>query len=131
MTINERVKAVRKSKEVNLTLEKFGERLGIKKSTLSAIETGRNALTEQNIRSICREFNVNEDWLRTGEGGNGNMYIKATPYQIAYNRFGYIMENATPEKKAALTMLLELLYTVPDDTWDTIMKEFEAVKKED
>lgn len=131
MTINERVKAVRKSKEVNLTLEKFGERLGIKKSTLSAIETGRNALTEQNIKAICREFNVNEDWLRTGEGEDENMFIKLTPFQTAYNRFGYIMENSTPAKKAALTMLLELLYTVPDDTWNTIMKEFEAVKKED
>ena len=66
--MNERVKAVRKSKEINLTLEKFGERLGLKKSTLSSIENGRNTLTDQNIKAICREFNVNENWLRTGEG---------------------------------------------------------------
>lgn len=68
MTMNERVKAVRKSKEVNLTLEKFGERLGLKKNTMSAIETGRNALTEQNIKAICREFGVDYIWLTTGEG---------------------------------------------------------------
>lgn len=66
MTQNERVKEIRKSK--GLTLEKFGERLGLKKNAISQIETGKNTLTEQNIKSICREFNVNETWLRTGEG---------------------------------------------------------------
>ena len=40
------------------------------------------------------------------------------------------MENSTPLKKAALSMLLELIYTVPDNAWDTIMKEFEEIKKE-
>ena len=76
MTINERVKAIRKSKEVNLTLEKFGERLGLKKNTLSAIETGRNALTEQNIKAICREFNVDYIWLTTGVG---EMFVDTLP----------------------------------------------------
>lgn len=66
MTHGERVKEIRKT--LNLTLEKFGERLGLKKNTLSAIETGRNALTEQNIKSICREYNVNYMWLTTGDG---------------------------------------------------------------
>ena len=41
------------------------------------------------------------------------------------------MENSTPTKKATLSMLLELLYTVPDDAWDAIIKEFEEIKKED
>ncbi len=68
MTINERVRAVRKSKEVNLTLEKFGERIGLKNNSLSQIETGKNSLTEQNIKAICREFNVDYMWLTTGEG---------------------------------------------------------------
>lgn len=67
--MNNRVKAIRKSKtHDNNTLEKFGESIGIKKSALSHIESGRNALTEQNIKAICREYNVNEEWLRTGEG---------------------------------------------------------------
>lgn len=66
MTDNERVRTLRKT--LGLTLEKFGERLGLKKNTVSAIETGRNTLTEQNIKSICREFNVDYIWLTTGEG---------------------------------------------------------------
>ena len=66
MNINERIKKLRK--ELDLTLEKFGERIGIKKSTMSSIETGRNNVTDQMFKSICREFNVNEEWLLTGKG---------------------------------------------------------------
>ena len=39
------------------------------------------------------------------------MFVKSTPYEQAYNRFGYIMENSTPAKKAALSMLLEMVYS--------------------
>lgn len=127
--VNNRIKQLRL--DLGLSQEAFGRQIKIQRSSVSKIETGENSPSDQTISLICKEFNVNENWLRTGEGGNDNMYIKSTPYDIAYNRFGYIMENSTPEKKAALTMLLELLYTVPDNTWNTIMKEFEAIKKED
>jgi transcriptional regulator with XRE-family HTH domain len=66
LTQGERIKAVRK--ELGLTLEKFGEKLGAKKNTMSAIETGRNSLTDQMARSICREYNVDYDFLMYGEG---------------------------------------------------------------
>ena len=65
-TINDRVKILRK--ELGLTLEKFGERLGVGKTAISGIETGRRNLTEQMRKSICREFNVDYIWLTTGEG---------------------------------------------------------------
>lgn len=68
MTQGERVQVIRKSAKVNLTLEKFGEKIGIKKSAVSKIEKGENALTEQNIKAICREFGVDYIWLTTGEG---------------------------------------------------------------
>ncbi|MCI6356132.1 MAG: helix-turn-helix domain-containing protein [Gemmiger formicilis] len=64
--LNKRIKMVRKSK--GLTLEKFGERIGITASACSTIENGKNNASDQTIRSICREFNVSENWLRTGEG---------------------------------------------------------------
>lgn len=66
MTQGERVKAVRKS--LGLTLEKFGEKIGLKKNSLSQIENGKNNLTDQNILSICREYSVNEEWLVNGTG---------------------------------------------------------------
>ena len=66
MTENERVKQLRKAR--GLTLEKFGERLGVGKSAISDIERGRNSVTDQMRRSICREFGVREEWLRDGTG---------------------------------------------------------------
>lgn len=70
MTRGDRVKELRKT--LNLTLEKFGEQIGLKKNSLSAIETGRNALTDQTVLSICKtNWNgryINEEWLRTGNG---------------------------------------------------------------
>lgn len=65
--MNERIKELRKA--LGLTLDKFGERVGLKKSSLSQIENGVNGVTEQLFKSICREFNVNGNWLRNGEGG--------------------------------------------------------------
>ena len=64
--MNERIKAVRKA--LGLTMEQFGEKIGMGKSSVSKIEKGLNSTTEQTIKSICREFGVNETWLRTGSG---------------------------------------------------------------
>ncbi len=66
MTQGERIKEVRKS--LNLTLEKFGDRLGVTKVAISNIEKGNRNLTEQMTKAICREFNVDYIWLTTGEG---------------------------------------------------------------
>lgn len=66
MTQGERVKQARKS--LGLTLEQFGEKVGVTKQTVSRIENGINNLTEQMIKSICREFGVDYIWLTTGEG---------------------------------------------------------------
>ena len=66
MTQNERIKEVRKS--LGLTLDKFGERIGLKKSAVSLIENGKNSVTDANIKAICREFGVDYIWLTTGEG---------------------------------------------------------------
>ena len=64
MTVNERVKEIRKSN--NLTMDKFGERIGVTKSAISKIEKGERGVTDQMIKSICREFGYNEEWLRNG-----------------------------------------------------------------
>lgn len=65
-TIGERIRDVRKSN--GLTLEKFGDRIGISCSALSMIETGKNTPSDQTILSIIREFKVDGNWLKTGEG---------------------------------------------------------------
>ena len=64
--MGERVKELRKA--LGLSGEKFGEKIGVTRSAISDIERGRNGLSDSNILAICREFNVNEEWLRTGTG---------------------------------------------------------------
>lgn len=64
--MNERLKRLRKT--LDLTQLKFAERLGVKRNTVGQWECGINALTDQVIVSICKEFNVNEEWLRNGTG---------------------------------------------------------------
>ena len=64
MTVNERIKELRISQ--GLTMEQFGERIGIKRSSISLIESGKNNPSDQTIMLICREFGYNEDWLRNG-----------------------------------------------------------------
>lgn len=64
--MNERIRELRK--HLNLTLEEFGKKVGVTKAAIGRIEKGERSVTDQMFLSICREFGVNEEWLRTGEG---------------------------------------------------------------
>ena len=65
-TINERIYRLRK--HLGLSQEAFGQRIGIKKASISMIEKGKNNPSEQTIKSICREFDVNYAWIMEGLG---------------------------------------------------------------
>lgn len=122
MTPGERVNAVRTIKE--MTMEQFGERIGIQKSAISKIEKDKVNLSEQTIKSICREFNVNEDWLRTGAGGPDNMFI---PEDMRYlNSVGKLGSEQNEFKKFCINMLMDL----PDKYWNYIYEEFKKFEKE-
>ncbi len=66
MTEGERIKEVRKKNR--MTLEQFGNILGVTKVAISNIENGKRNVTEQMRKSICREFRIDPIWLSTGEG---------------------------------------------------------------
>lgn len=72
--MKERIKLLRK--ELHLTQQEFADQLGIKRNTIATYEIGRNEPIDAVIRLICSKFNVNEDWLRTGEG---EMFIELDP----------------------------------------------------
>lgn len=59
-----------------MTMDAFGEKIGVGKTAISKIENGERNVTDQMAKSICREFNVSESWLRTGEG---EMFIQLDP----------------------------------------------------
>lgn len=64
--IGERIKELRKA--LKMTQAAFGERIGIRQNSVAVIEIGKNTPSDQTIFAICREFRVNEEWLRTGTG---------------------------------------------------------------
>lgn len=64
--MGERIKELRRA--LGLTQKEFGERIGVKPNTIGTYEIGRNEPIDAVISLICREFDVNEHWLRTGEG---------------------------------------------------------------
>ena len=64
--MNTRIKELRLA--LGLSGEKFGKRIGLTRFAISNIENGKNNVTEQTILAICTTYNVNEQWLRTGDG---------------------------------------------------------------
>ena len=101
MTQNERVKEIRKT--LGLTLEKFGERIGVTRGSMSNIENGNRNLTEQMTKSICREFSVDYMWLTTGEG---EMFIDTDDDFI--ERIDRIMAGEDEARKNLFKFMLEL-----------------------
>ena len=101
MTQNERVKEIRKT--LGLTLEKFGERIGVTRGSMSNIENGNRNLTEQMTKSICREFSVDYMWLTTGEG---EMFIDTDDDFI--ERIDRIMAGEDEVRKNFFKFMLEL-----------------------
>ena len=101
MSQNERVKEIRKT--LGLTLEKFGERIGVTRGSMSNIENGNRNLTEQMTKSICREFSVDYMWLTTGEG---EMFIDTDDDFI--ERIDRIMAGEDEARKNLFKFMLEL-----------------------
>ena len=64
--MKDRIRKIRK--EAGLTQEKFAEILGLKRNTIATYETGKSEPMGNILKSICREFGINEEWLQTGKG---------------------------------------------------------------
>lgn len=105
MTQGERVKEIRKA--LGLTLEKFGEKVGVTKQTVSRIENGVNNLTEQMTKAICREFSVDYIWLTSGDG---EMFVESD--DDFFERIDRIMAG---ENDARKNMIKALLYASDED----------------
>jgi len=102
--MGDRVRELRKT--LGLTLEAFGEKVGVGKSAVSRLEKGTNNLTEQMILAICREFNVNEEWLRTG---NGEMFLKLDrEMEIARLTRDLLLEEEDSFKNRVIAVLAKL-----------------------
>lgn len=101
MTQGERIREVRKA--LGLTLEKFGEKIGMKKNSVSQLENGKNSVTEQVVKAICREYNVDYMWLTTGDG---EMFIDTDDDFI--ERIDRIMAGEDEARKSLFKFMIEL-----------------------
>lgn len=112
MTCGERLKLVRKNS--GLTLDKFGARVGVTKAAVSRLENDINSMTEQMFKSVCREFNVSEEWLRTGEGE----MLKPVSRSEAIARFaGELMKE---EDSSFKKQFIEVLVELDESEWETL-----------
>ena len=68
--------------ELKLSQAAFGAKLGLGQRAIADVEIGRNKLTERNFENICRVFNVNPEWLRTGEGEMFMPTVEKTPLDL-------------------------------------------------
>lgn len=105
--MNERITELRKA--LDLSMDEFGKRLGVTRSSISNIESGRRSLTDQMFISICREFNVRDEWLKDGIGTMFEREAKdefeafAKKYnlnQLEYIVFEHYVNLDEPERKS-------------------------------
>lgn len=120
--MNTRIKELRK--RLGLTLDKFGERIGIKKSSLSTIESGKTNASEQTILSIVREFGVSEEWLRNG---TGEMFPEKSEAEELASLVPKIIKS---DNQFVIKTLTEMCKLSPE-CWDEIEKMIKKIAKED
>ena len=112
--MNDRIKELRK--ELGLSGEKFGERIGVKKAAISKIESGVVGLSDSNILAICREFNVNEEWLRYG---TGEMFKDMTLDEEIISFIGDIQWDASTTFK---NIFISAIAKLNDEEWKVLEK---------
>ena len=115
--MNERIKELRIA--LNLTQDAFAKRLGVKRNTIGNYETGNRIPSDQSIFSICREFNVNEEWLRNGTGEM--FHIMTQDEELAYI-VGRTLPNASEEMKEAFIAFGRLSQEFTKDEWAVIWR---------
>ena len=122
--MNERIKYLRKEL-LHITMEEFGEHVGVSKGAISNIENGSRNVTEQMFKSICREFGVREEWLRFGEGEPFGSYTKNE--KIAEFANCIMKEENENFKKRFINALAEL----NEEQWKVIENLCIAATKKD
>ena len=122
-TIGDRIRNIRKSE--SMTMDKFGERLGVSKSAISEIENGRRNPSNQMFNSICREFNVNPSWLRDG---SGEMFVEKSRNDLIESFVGDILAN---EPEGFRTRLITALAKMDEKGWKALEKFCKEVMAEE
>ena len=115
--MKQRLRELRKT--LNLNQTEFGNMIGVKQSTITGYETGKRIPLDSVIFSICREFNVNENWLRSGEG---DMFLPVE------DEVGEIVSKLVDESNPFYDLIIDIMHTFNnlDDKGQEIICNFTA-----
>lgn len=122
--MNARIKEVRTHPSVNLSQDAFGKRIGLSGAAISRLESGDRNMTESNIISICREFNVSESWLRFGEG---EMFKKVSRANEISQFLGDILKEESDFKQRFIAALSSM---TPDE-WALLERKMREITGDD
>ena len=122
--MNVRIKEVRTHPSVNLSQDAFGKRIGLSGAAISRLESGDRNMTESNIISICREFNVSESWLRFGEG---EMFKKVSRANEISQFLGDILKEESDFKQRFIAALSSM---TPDE-WALLERKMREIMGDD
>ena len=124
--MNERVKQLREA--LGLSQEALGARVGVHRGSISRLESGTNNVTPDMIISLCREFNVNEEWLRNGTGEMFNTLSQD-------EELAYIVGQALPQAddfvKNTFIALGRLSQEFTAEEWQVVKKFVDALAGKD
>lgn len=111
--MNERIRAVRK--HFGMTQAEFSAEIGVKQGTVAGYETGSRVPLDISIQSICSRFNVDEHWLRTGEG---EMFKPQTEREELHMLFAQFMAgDEDPDLQRFKEALFTVLLRTTKDEW--------------
>lgn len=120
--MKDRIKKIRK--ELDITQQEFADRIGIKRGGVANYEIGRNEPADAVISLICREFNVNEHWLRDG---TGEMFVQQTRDEQIATFIGDMLKD---EKESFKRRLISALANMDESGWKTLEELVDALQKE-
>lgn len=117
--MKDRFKELRK--ELNVTQQEFADKLKISRNFVAQIEMGSKVPSDRTIDDVCREFNVNEEWLRTG---NGDMFIPGIKDKQISAMLADVMKSGEDSFRHRLVPALARL---DDEGWDNLEKLIDMI----
>ena len=111
MTVNERLSVL--IKELGLTKTSFAKRINVSSQFISSVCSGSTSPSARTIVDICREYNVSERWLRTGEG---EMFVTRSREELIAETVGRILTGDNEIKRRWISVLCRM----PDEYWDML-----------
>lgn len=120
--MKDRIKALRK--KLGLTQQAIADVAGIKRNTVAQYEMGRNEPTSAVITLICKTYNVNETWLRTGEG---EMFVQRTRSQEIVDFMGDLVQTNNEFKRRFVAALARL----DESEWELIEKMADKLRNDE